>query len=94
MKGSSVNWVNGTRALNNEEEQSYLASFDNTLQLEDLSLQNTADVLRDGVDGLSERNNAIYICLVPYEGLPNGKRKLDGTLASRTVVAPCLVIPI
>ena len=94
LKSFSVNWVNGTRALNNEEEQSYLASFDNTLRPEELSLQNTTDVLRDGVDGLSERNNTIYICLVPYEGPPNGKRKLDGTPASRTVVAPCPVIPI
>jgi hypothetical protein len=94
LKGSSINWVNGTRALNKEEQQSYLASFDSTLRPEELSLQNTADVLRDGVDGLSERNNAIYICLVPYEGPPNGKRKLDGTPASRTVVAPCPVIPI
>jgi hypothetical protein len=72
----------------------YLASFDNILWLEELLLQNTINVLRDGVDGLLERNNAIYICLVPYKGPLNRKRKLDGTPALRTVVALCLVIPI
>ena len=38
LKGFLINWVNKTRVLNNKEEQLYLASFDNTLQLEDLSL--------------------------------------------------------
>ena len=94
LKSSSVNWVNGTRGLNNEEEQSYLASFDNTLRPEELSLQNTTDVLRDGVDGLSERNNTLYICLVPYKGPLNRKRKLNKTPTSKTVVAPCPVISI
>lgn len=31
LKDSTVNWVNGTRALNGEEQQSYLATFDSTL---------------------------------------------------------------
>jgi hypothetical protein len=70
----------------------YLASFGCTLQLEELSLQSTKEVLQDGINDQLERNNAIYICLVPYEGPPNGKRKLDGTPASRIVVALCLVV--
>ncbi|PQE22102.1 Proto-oncogene tyrosine- kinase ROS protein [Rutstroemia sp. NJR-2017a BVV2] len=94
LKDSTVHWVNGTRALNGEGQQSYLASFDSTLPPEALPLQTTTEVLRDGVDGLSERNNAIYICLVPYEGPPNRKRKINGTPASRTVAAPCPVVPI
>jgi hypothetical protein len=64
------------------------------LQPEELSLQSSTEVLRDGIDGQSERNNAIYICLVPYERPPNGKRKRDGVPASRVVVAPCPVVPI
>jgi hypothetical protein len=93
-KIAPINWVNGTRALNQEEQQSYLASFDCTLQPEELSSQSTREVLRDGIDGQSERNNAIYICLVPYEGPPTGKRKHNGTPASRIVVALCPVVPI
>ena len=89
-----INWVNGTRALNQEEEQSYLASFDCTLRPEELSSQSTRDILRHGIDGQSECNKAIYICLVPYEGPLNGKRKSDGTPASSIVVAPCPVVPI
>jgi hypothetical protein len=92
LKVSLINWVNRTQELNQEEQQLYLASFSCTLQLEELLLQSTKEVLRDSIDGQSERNNAIYICLVPYEGPPNGKRKLDGTPASRIVVALCLVI--
>jgi len=94
VKCSEINWVNGTRALNGEEQQSYLANFDSISRSEELSLQTTTEVLRDGVDGQSERNNAIYICLIPFEGPPNGKRKIDGTPASRTIVAPCPVVPI
>jgi hypothetical protein len=93
-KVARINWVNGTRGLNREEQQSYLASFDCMLQPEELSLQSSTEVLRDGIDGQSERNNAIYICLVPYERPPNGKRKRDGVPASRVVVAPCPVVPI
>ncbi|KAF8850019.1 hypothetical protein BDZ45DRAFT_680080 [Acephala macrosclerotiorum] len=93
-KVARINWVNGTRALNQEEQQSYVASFDRPLQPEELSSQSTTEVLRDGIDGQSERNNAIYICLVPYEGPLNGKRKYNGTPASRVVAAPCPVVPI
>jgi len=93
-KVSRINWVNGTRGLNREEQQSCLASFNYTLQPEELSLQSSTEVLRDGINGQSERNNAIYICLVPYKGPPNGKRKRNGTPASRVVAAPCPVIPI
>jgi hypothetical protein len=87
-KVSRINWVNGTRGLNREEQQSYLASFNCTLQPEELSLQSSTEVLRDGIDGQSERNTAIYI------GPPNGKRKRDGVPTSRVVVAPCPVVPI
>jgi hypothetical protein len=91
---ASINWVNGTRALNQEEQRSYLASLDCTLQADELSSQSTREVLRDGVDGQSERNNAIYICLVPYEGPPSRKRTHNGAPASRVVAAPCPVVPI
>jgi hypothetical protein len=91
---SPFDWVNGTRALNQEEQKLYLSSSDCTLQPEELSPQSTKDVLRFGIDGQSERNKAVYICLVPYERSPNGKRKFDGTPASRIVVAPCPVAPI
>ena len=92
LKVSPVNWINGMRALNQEEQQSYLASFDRTLQPEELSPQSATEVLRDGIDGQSE--DAVYICLVPHEGPPNGKRKLDGTPASRMAASPCPVVPI
>ena len=92
LKGFLINQVNRTRALNKEEQQLYLASFDSILQPEELLLQNIANVLRDSINGLLKRNNAIYICLIPYKGLPNKKRKLNRTLASRIVVALCLVI--
>jgi len=62
--------------------------------LKDPSPQSTKDVLRFGIDGQSERNKAVYIYLVPYEGPCNGKQKLDGTPASRIVVALCPVAPI
>lgn len=39
LKGFSVNWVTGTRVLNREEQQSYLASIDSTLRPEEPSLQ-------------------------------------------------------
>jgi hypothetical protein len=52
-KVSRINWVNGTRGLNREEQQSYLASFNCTLQPEELSLQSSTEVLRDGIDGLT-----------------------------------------
>jgi hypothetical protein len=94
LKVPLINWTNGSRVLNQEEQQSYLASFDCTSQVDELSSQSTREVLRDGIDGQSERNNAIYICLVPHEGPPNGKRKLDGTPASRIVVSPCPIVPI
>ena len=81
VKCFEINWVNGTQALNGKEQQLYLANFDNISRSEELSLQTTTEVLRDGVDGQSERNNAIYICLISFEGFPNGKRKIDGTLA-------------
>jgi hypothetical protein len=45
LKDSSVNWVSGTRALNREEQQLYLESFNGTLRPEELSLQNTTEVL-------------------------------------------------
>ena len=38
LKGFAINQVNRTQALNNEEEQLYLVSFDNTLQPEELLL--------------------------------------------------------
>ncbi|KIM93102.1 hypothetical protein OIDMADRAFT_149819 [Oidiodendron maius Zn] len=91
---SLSDWVNGARALNQEEQQLYLLSFDCALQPEELSPQNTKDVLRFGIDGQSERNKAVYICLMPYEGPCNGKRKFDGTPASGIVVVPCPVAPI
>ena len=94
LKVSPANWINGTRALNQEEQQSYLASFDCTLQPDELLSQSTREVLRDGVDGQSERNNTIYICLIPYEGPPNRKRTHNGAPASRVVAAPCPVVPI
>jgi hypothetical protein len=94
LKVPLVNWVNGSRALNQEEQQSYLAHFDRTFLPDELSSQSITEVLRDGIDGQSERNNAVYVCLVPYEGPPNGKRKLDGTPASRVVASPCPVVPI
>jgi hypothetical protein len=83
------------RALNQEEQQSYLSSFDCTLQPDELSSQSTRDVLRDGIDGKLEQNNAIYICLVPYEGPLNGKRKRDDEIpTSKIVTSPCPVVPI
>jgi hypothetical protein len=85
--------VDGSRALNQEEQQSYLASFDSTLQPDKQSSQSTREVLRDGIDGKSERNNAIYLCLVPYEGPSNRMRKLYGTPASRMVASLCPVVP-
>jgi hypothetical protein len=60
--------------------------------LKDPSPQSTKDVLRFGIDGQSERNKAVYIYLVPYEGSCSGKRTLDGTPASRIVVVPCPVV--
>ncbi|KAG4438633.1 hypothetical protein IFR05_005877 [Cadophora sp. M221] len=86
--------LNGTRALNGKEQQLYLANLDSISRSEELSLQTTTEVLRDGVDGQLERNNAIYICLIPFEGPLNGKRKINGASASRTIVAPCPVVPI
>ena len=80
------------RALNQEEQQSYLASFDRMLQPEELSPHSTTEILRDVIDGQSERNNAVYICLVHYKEPLNGKRKLDRTLASKTVTSSCLVV--
>ena len=71
---ASLNWVTGTRALNRKEQQSYLASFGRTLRPDELSSQSTTEVLRDGIVGQSDRSIAIYICLVPYEGPPSGKR--------------------
>lgn len=91
---ASINWVNGTRALNQEEQHPYLASLDCTLQADELSSQSTREVLRNGVDGQSERNNAIYICLVPYEGPPSRKRTHNGAPASLVVAAPCPVVSI
>jgi hypothetical protein len=94
LKVSPFDWVNGARALNQEEQQFYLSSFDSTLQPEEPSPQSTKDVLRFGIDGQLERNKAVYICLVPYEGPCSGKRTFDGTPASRIVVVPCPVAPI
>lgn len=94
LKVPLINWVNGSRALNQEEQQSYLASFDRMLQPDELSSQSTREVLRDGVDGQSERNNAIYICLVLYERPPSRKRTHNEAPASRVVAAPCPVVPI
>jgi hypothetical protein len=93
LKISSIDWMNGTRPLNQEAQQLYLAS-NYPSRPEDFSPQSTGDVIRDGINGESERNKAMYMCLVPYEGPPNGKGKLNGTPASRIVVAPCPVVPI
>ena len=45
LKVSLVNWINRTQALNQEEQQLYLASFDRTLQPEELLPQSTIEVL-------------------------------------------------
>jgi hypothetical protein len=94
LKVSPFDWVNGAGALNQEEQQLYLSSFDCTSQPEEPSPQSTKDILRFGIDGQSERNKAVYICLIPYESPCSGKRTLDGTPASRIVVVPCPVAPI
>jgi hypothetical protein len=87
-------WVNGIRELDQEEQLLYKTDVHYASSQAERSSQSTREVLRDGIRGDSERNNAIYVCLVPYEGPPNKKRKLDGAAASRTAVAPCPVIPI
>jgi hypothetical protein len=94
LKSSLISWINGIQVLNNKEKQLYLVSFDNILQPEELLLQNTIDVLRDSINSLLEYNNTVYIYLISYKGLLNGKRKLNRTPALRTVVALYPVIPI
>jgi hypothetical protein len=94
LKSAQSDWVNGIQDLSQEEQQLYLTDLHCASTSEELSSQSTKDVLRDGIIGDSDHNKAIFICLVPYEGAPNGKRRIDGTPASRTVVAPCPIVPI
>lgn len=94
LKIAESNWVSGTRELDLEEQSSYEATFDVVLSREEHSSQSTTEVLRHGIQGKSEYNKAIYICLVPYKGEANKKRKIDGTPAPRTTVAQCPVVPV